>query len=248
MRARLPGDIWYPPFSNVSRNLRLGRGRSHAEPIQKGPDASTHYQPIGNSQAPTVCSRATASNCTSPTYERGVTAQILENPILAVYPFSRGFAFVLFEGPESPFDWGVKEIKEKHKNVKTLDEIKKLIDQYRPEAIIIEETGEKGSRRSSRIRKLYRMLVHLSVTEYVDLYRYPDSAVKKYFASIGAHHKYEIAKAIANLIPAFAHRMPRIRKAWMGADPRQGLFDAAALGLVYYASRGMLSPYDELSS
>jgi len=47
--------------------------------------------------------------------------------VLSIYPFSRGFAFVFFEGSESPFDWGVKEVKEKHKNTKTLDEIKKLI-------------------------------------------------------------------------------------------------------------------------
>jgi len=47
--------------------------------------------------------------------------------MLSIYPFSRGFAFVFFEGSESPFDWGVKEVKEKHKNTKTLDEIRKLM-------------------------------------------------------------------------------------------------------------------------
>ncbi|MGK2957400.1 MAG: hypothetical protein ACSLFB_03155 [Acidimicrobiales bacterium] len=173
-----------------------------------------------------------------------MNAQFQENPVLAIYPFSRGFAFVLFEGPDSPFDWGVKEIKEKHRNVKSLDEIKKLIDRYRPEALVIEDTIEKGSRRSSRVRKLYRMLSHLAATEYVDLHRFPNSAVKKYFGSIGAVTKYEIAKAISKQIPAFAHRMPRVRKAWMSADPRQSLFDAAALGLVFYGSRGIPSPYD----
>jgi hypothetical protein len=35
--------------------------------------------------------------------------------VLSIYPFSRGFAFVLFEGPENPLDWGVKEIKGEHK-------------------------------------------------------------------------------------------------------------------------------------
>ena len=67
-----------------------------------------------------------------------------QNLVLSIYPFSRGFAFVFFEGPESPFDWGVKEIKEKHKNTKTLDEIKKLIDRYRPEVLVIEDTSDKA--------------------------------------------------------------------------------------------------------
>lgn len=173
-------------------------------------------------------------------------AKYREEPILAVYPFSRGFGFVLFEGPGSPFDWGVREIKEKHRNVKTLDEIKKLIDRYRPEALVIEDISERPSHRSARIRKLYRMVSHLAAAEFVELYRFPKSAVQGYFASVGAVTKYEIAQAISTQIPAFAHRMPRVRKPWMSADPRQSLFDAAALGLVFYGSRGIPSPVEAM--
>jgi hypothetical protein len=173
-----------------------------------------------------------------------MTHESPQNLVLSIYPFSRGFAFVLFEGPESPFDWGVKEIKEKHKNTKTLDEIKKLIDRYRPEALVIEDTTGKDSRRTSRICKLYRMLVHFAKAEYVDLHRYSKFEVKRCFASVGASTKYEIAKAIAVQIPAFAHRIPRVRKPWMSEDSRQSLFDAAALGLTYFAL-GIRSPYTE---
>lgn len=167
------------------------------------------------------------------------------SPVLSIYPFSRGFAFVLFEGPNNPFDWGVKDIKEKHRNEKTLDAIKELIDRYNPDAIIIEETGVGGARRSSRVRKLYRSLTHLCNTELIDLYRFPPSAIKRYFEPVGAVTKYEIAKAIGRAVPAFAHRMPKVRKPWMSADPKQSLFDAAALGLVYFGSRGIQSPYQD---
>jgi len=171
-----------------------------------------------------------------------------QNLVLAVYPFSRGFAFVFFEGPDSPFEWGVKEIKEKHKNSKALEEIKKLVDRYRPEVLIIEDTTDGGWHRTSRIRKLYRMLVHFAKAEYVDLYRCSKTEVKECFASVGAGTKYEIAKAIATQIPAFAHRIPRFRKPWMSEDPRQSLFDAAALGLTYFAQI-IQSPYaDDVSS
>ena len=93
-----------------------------------------------------------------------------------------------------------------------------------------------------RIEKLYRMLSNLTNAEAIELYRYPDSAVKQFFGSVGAVTKYEIAQAIGMQIPAFAHRMPRIRKPWMSADPRQSLFDAAAIGLVFYASRQSIPP------
>lgn len=168
--------------------------------------------------------------------------------VLSIYPFSRGFAFVLFESPASPFDWGVKEIREKHKNTKTIDEIKKITDRYRPEVLIIEDTTGKGSRRNSRIRKLYRMVVHFAEAEDLDLRRYSKSQVKICFGSVGASTKYEIAKAIATQIPGFAHRVPPMRKAWMSEDPRQSLFDAAALGLTHFA-RSIRSPYaDDVAS
>ena len=161
-----------------------------------------------------------------------------QNLVLSIYPFTRGFAFVLFEGPCSPFDWGVKEIKEKHRNTKTLDEIKKIIDRYHPEVLVIEETAVKESRRSSRIRKLYRMLVHLAEAECIELYRYSKRTIKECFDTVGVSTKYAIAKAIAAQIPAFAHRMPPFRKAWKSEDPRQSLFDAAALGATYYCVHG----------
>src|SRR5450631_652508 len=170
-----------------------------------------------------------------------------QNLVLALYPFTKGVAFVFFEGPESPFEWGVKNIKKTHKNSKTLEAIKKLIDRYRPEVLVIEDTTDGGSRRTSRIRKLYRMLVHFAEAEYVDLHRCSKTEVKTCFASVGAGTKYEIAKAIATQIPAFAHRIPRFRKPWMSEDPRQSLFDAAALGLTYYAWHKR-SPYaDDVS-
>ena len=170
-----------------------------------------------------------------------------DNPqslVLSIYPFSRGFGFVLFEGPQSPFDWGVKEIKEKHKNTKTFDEIKKIVDRYHPEVLVVEDTTGRDSRRTSRIRKLYRMIVHLAEAEYVEVHRCSPREVKQSFASVGASTKHEIARAIATQIPAFAHRIPRLRKIWMSEDPRQSLFDAAALGLTYFA-RHIRSPYAE---
>ena len=157
--------------------------------------------------------------------------------VLSIYPTSRGFAFVVFESAESPFDWGTKEFRGRDKNVETLRALAALIDRYRPEALVIEDFTVKGSRRSPRVRKLYRALIHLAETEQVEVHRISRAQVKLCFASVGATTKYEIAVAIASEIPAFAHRLPRTRKIWMSEDPRQNLFDAAALGLTHFATR-----------
>ncbi|MEW6312996.1 MAG: hypothetical protein AB1513_02940 [Pseudomonadota bacterium] len=160
-----------------------------------------------------------------------------QNLVLAIYPTSRGYAFVLFEGPQSPYDWGVKEIRRKHKNERTLESIQALVDRYRPDYLVIEDYTEKGSRRSSRIRRLYRMLIHLAVAEHIDVFRYSRNTIRICFEPVGARTKYEIAQAIARQIPAFAHRLPKLRKIWMSEDPRQSLFDAAALGLTFYSAQ-----------
>jgi hypothetical protein len=167
-----------------------------------------------------------------------------QESVLAVSAFSRGFAFVLFEGPDNPFDWGVKEIRDRQKNIPTLQGIKELVDRYRPEAIVITDLTNNRSKQTVRIRKLHRMIKHLAGTEYVEVYEFPRSAVKQYFEPTGSTTKYEIAKTIAQQIPALAHRMPPYRKAWMSADPRLYIFDAAALALAFYGSRGVPSPFD----
>lgn len=159
--------------------------------------------------------------------------------VLSLYATSRGFAFVLFEGPEAPYDWGVKDIRAKHKNEKTLEEIKKLIEWHQPEVIVIEAAGVKDSRRTGRIRKLYRMISHAAGAAHIEMYRYSRREVQACFSGAGAKTKYEIARVIADRIPALAHRMPRLRELWMSEDPRQGLFDAAAIGFAHYVTSNM---------
>ena len=154
--------------------------------------------------------------------------------VLAVYPFTQGFAFVFFEGPRKPFDWGVKDIRDKQKSAKTLEEIEKLIDRYRPEVLVIEDTMNGENRRTSRIRKLYRFLAKLAERKYVDLFSYKKREVLEALGLPDFATKHAIAQAVATRLPAFAHRMPPRRKAWMNADPRHGLFDAAALVVTHY--------------
>lgn len=171
-----------------------------------------------------------------------MTNRIPDFLVLSIYPTTHGFAFVLFEGPESPFDWGVKQIRGPKKNSKALKEVARLLERYQPDALVIEDINENGSRRSGRIRKLYRLLISAALSQDIDVCRYPHSVVRACFSQLGAKTKYEIAKAVSTYIPAFAHRMPPLRKIWMSEDPRQSLFDAAALGLTYFVHH-IPSPY-----
>lgn len=155
--------------------------------------------------------------------------------VLSIYATSRGFAFTVFEGPQSLVDWGVKQLKGKQKNPRVLKQIRVLIEQYPPDALVIEDCAVKGSRRSPRIRRLYRSIEALAASEAVEVHCYSRAQLRQCFSEgFGASTKQEIAQAIVTLLPELAHRVPPVRKLWQSEDPRMGIFDAAALVLAFF--------------
>ena len=154
--------------------------------------------------------------------------------VLALSPSPRGFAFVLFEGPTTPFDWGIKDLRGGDKSSRTLAAMQRLIVEYHPKAILIEEV-DRYSRRGPRIRDLLSSVEVFGKKEGVAVFRYGRRDIRKVFANDGARTRPEIAKAIADRVSALAPRLPPLRKLWMSEDPRQSLFDAAALATVFFA-------------
>ena len=153
--------------------------------------------------------------------------------VLAVAPTPRGFAFVLFEGPLAPFDWGRVKITAKPKNARILRRVERVIRRYHPDVRVLENI--KGDpKRPKRAQALALALVHLAETNGVNVVHFDRAAIRLCFSGFGAKTKPEIAHAIAAQIPAFKPMLPPIRKLWMSEDERQSLFDAAALGLTYF--------------
>ena len=158
--------------------------------------------------------------------------------VLAVHLTTRGLAYALFEGQMAPVDWGVKEIRGPRKNARCLDRLGKIIERYQPDTLVIEDCSQKGSRRSSRIRRLYQATETVARSQAIDVFRYSRRQVRQCFEKVGASTKREIAQAISQLIPALSHRMPPIRKPWMSEDSRMNLFDAASLAWTFYCENG----------
>lgn len=157
---------------------------------------------------------------------------------LAITLSTRGFAYVFFEAPQTPFDWAVVEISGGAKNEQITKRIQKLIQTYHPATLVLEDIGIPSAKRPERVRKLSLQLSHIAECEGVEVLRYDRKAIRGAFASVGAKTKVEIALAIAAAIPAFMHRLPPVRKIWMSEDPRQMLFDAAALGMTLFDQAG----------
>jgi hypothetical protein len=157
--------------------------------------------------------------------------------VLAVHPTSRGFGWVLFESSLSPVDWGIASAKS-GRNMRLLARFERLLKRYDPAVLVLEEFEGRGTLRVDRIQSLCRSMMHLAACKGMDTPVYSRAVIRTVFASIGASSRHEIAQAIAQRIDAFGHRMPRPRKLWYAEDPRQSLFDAAALALTYFAIKG----------
>jgi hypothetical protein len=154
--------------------------------------------------------------------------------VLSVYPFTRGFAFALFEAPLSPIDWGVKDIRGHDKNARSLEAVKQLIERAQPDILALEDCRGPYDRRSLRIARLQRLIKGYAEGQAVDVHAFTRKDIRQCFKASGAVTRYEIAQAIAAQVHAFGHRLPPVRKIWKSEDARMSLFDAASLVMTFY--------------
>lgn len=155
---------------------------------------------------------------------------------LSIYLNTRGFAFVVFEGHLSPFDWGIREIRGARKYKGCLLRITQIVDRYAPDVIVVQDTSEHGTQRARWITALNASINVLAKDRAIPAFAYSRDQVRGVFESRECPNKHSLAELIAKHIPAFERYVPPPRKPWMSEDRRMGLFDAAALGLVFFQS------------
>jgi hypothetical protein len=160
-----------------------------------------------------------------------------QNPqrVLALHITTRGFAFCMFDGPGQLIDFGIKHVARGDKNKQSLSAIEHLIILYDPHAVVLEDVTEAGSKRLSRVRSLCSDIEKLADRASVEAYAYPWQIVFSVFKEGQPKTRHDLAQMIAVILPSIARRLPPKRKAWLPMDPRQALFDAAALGITFYA-------------
>lgn len=158
--------------------------------------------------------------------------------ILALHVTTRGFAYVIMDGPGQLTDYGIKHVEADGKNRNCLAAIEHLVVRFDPHAIVFEDTDEQGGKRSSRVKHLYRDIERLAKRASLDTYVYPWQVAFDVFKDGKLKTRHDIAVMIAVILPAIKRRLPPKRKAWLPMDPRQALFDAAALAITHYGVNG----------
>jgi len=146
----------------------------------------------------------------------------------AIHATSRGFGYVVFEGPFTVHDWGTV-VARGDKNAVCLRKLAAMLDRYMPEALLLEASGKGSSLRSARIARLYQAVASMAVARSIDVSVYPFRDVQAAFGDVGARTRHEIAEAVAHHVIALSSRVPRKRRPWDGEHRRMAVFCAAAL-------------------
>ncbi len=163
---------------------------------------------------------------------------------LALHATSRGFGYVLFEGPFAPYDWGAVTAPN-NKSATCLDKLEKLLDRFTPECLILEEYSPSLSQRRQRLTRLYRSMASVAASRSIDVYVYTKAQIQACFATVGAQTRHQIADAIARQFEFFRHKLPTIRKPWQSEKRGMALFSAIALILTHYRL-GATQLFDDL--
>jgi len=164
--------------------------------------------------------------------------------IFAIHATDRGFGYVAFEGPFTPYDWGIVFARG-DKNAVCLRKIEIMLDRFAPETLLLEAYGKGTSLRSERIARLYRSIISVAAHRSVNVVVYSRADIKAAFKTVGASTRQEIACAVARHVDAFRHRLPKPRKPWESEDRRMALFSAGALVLTHFRL-GAAGLFDDL--
>ncbi len=153
--------------------------------------------------------------------------------ILAVALSAKGFGFVVMEGQKTIIECGGR-VADGDKNVQSLAKMEKLLNFYRPGALVLQDVEAKGSRRAPRIKTLNRHIKAVAEKHKIEVKLVSGKQLRISLLGNPTGTKQEMAEMLALQFPdELASRLPPKRKSWNSEDGRMDIFDAMALAVVF---------------
>jgi hypothetical protein len=112
-----------------------------------------------------------------------------------------------------------------------------LQSMFLPSIILVRKSA--GSRRSSQptSRPAVYILKGFAKRVVVAVRWIDESALRGFFSGEKTINKHDIARMVADRFPELSWRLPPKRKPWQSEPKRQSIFDAASLGVFYFAQQ-----------
>jgi hypothetical protein len=158
---------------------------------------------------------------------------------LAVAPTARGFGYCSMED-QVLLECGHREVKgnKNVKNAQSISKIEKLINQFLPDVLLLQDVNAPGCRRAPRIKALHREVAGLAKKRKCKVTLFSGAHLRIALLGDTKGTKYEMAEMLAQKFPAeLAGKLPRKRRAWENEDGRMDMFEAVALAAVLFKQR-----------
>ena len=153
--------------------------------------------------------------------------------ILAIALSTGGFGFVVMEGQRTIIEFG-RRVADGDKNAQSLAKMKKLLNFYRPDVLVLQDVEAKGSRRAPRIKTLNRQIKREAEKQKIEVKLISGKQLRSLLLGNPKGTKQEMAETLAMQFPdELASRLPPKRKTWESEDGRMDIFDAVALAVVF---------------
>jgi hypothetical protein len=168
-----------------------------------------------------------------------------DSRILSVDVRSKTLAYAVLDGPLQLLDFGVSGSAQPGFQA---NRIEKLVRKFQPRIIVLRKVPTGSKRDSPAVQAAIK---NIRITAR----RLPVSVVsieKRFIDQTFRQHckptKRQIALLLSAGFPALKWYLPNERKIWMPEDRRMQYFDAAALGMAYFASEGDVEPIQQFLS
>ena len=154
--------------------------------------------------------------------------------ILAIAPLSRGLGYAVMEGPDKLIACGNKAIL-RHKNAGALTWVKKFVQFYQPEVLVLPDVNAADTRRAARIKTLHRNIFTWAKQQPLKVRLITNTQVRLQLLDNKQGTKQAVAETLAAKFPVeLGTRLPHKRRPWMSEDPRMDIFDAVGLAAGYW--------------
>jgi hypothetical protein len=159
--------------------------------------------------------------------------QSLDNRVVSLDVRSKTLAYAVLDGPLRLLDFGVSGSARRGFQTGRLE---KLVRKFQPQVIVLRKVPSGSRRDTPAVQAATKIIRSQTRRLSVPLV----SVEKRFLDQIFRPHckptKHQIALLLSAYFPALKWYMPSKRKIWMPEDRRMQYFDAAALGLAYFAS------------
>lgn len=148
---------------------------------------------------------------------------------------SKTLAYAVLDGPLQLLDFGVSG--STHRGFQ-VSRVEKLVRKFQPQVIVLRKVPAGSKRDNPAVQAAIKSIRSKARNLSIPVVSIEKHLIDQTFRPHCKPTKHQIALLLSACYPALRWYVPKKRKIWMPEDRRMQYFDAAALGLTYFASEG----------